>query len=152
MAKIKTTTVSDFSLLPEGKTQFKIIKVDDSKYDKFGKLTIEMVTQNGQKHNENFGLIDAKGEINKGALKSWSYWIGAILGIWGEQEVDSDELVGHYFEADVTQEESDTISEKTGKPFVNNRLNNMTAIDGFAEGDSAPDIDDDEDVDDFLDD
>lgn len=150
MAKIKTTTVSDFSLLPEGQYIFKIIKVDDSKYDDFGKLTLEMVTQNGEKHNERFGLI-TNGKINDGALKAWSYWVGSVLGIWGEQEVDSSDLEGHYVQADVTQEESDTINEKTGKPYVNNRLGNLTAVDGF-DGEEANEDETEEDVDDFLDD
>lgn len=159
MAKIKTMAVGG-SLLPEGRTQFKIIKVDDSKYEDFGKLEIKMVTQNGQAHSERFGLINAKtGEMNTGAVKAYSFWVGTILGVWGEQEVDSDELEGKCFEADVEQVESDTINEDTGKPYVNNRLSNMKAIKGFTDSDDAAteeDVDgeseEDEDLDDFLDD
>lgn len=159
MAKIKTMAVGG-SLLPEGKTQFKIIKVDDSKYEDFGKLEIKMVTQNGQPYSERFGLINAKtGEMNAGAVKAYSFWVGTILGIWGEQEVDSDELEGKFIEANVTQVESDTISEKTGKPFVNNQLENMKAINGFdgatddsTEEETDGESEEDEDLDDFLDD
>lgn len=121
MAKIKTMAVGG-SLLPEGRTQFKILKVDDSKYDDFGKLEIRMVTKEGQAHTERFGLINSKGEVNEGAVKAWSFWVGTILGVWGEQEVDSDELEGKFFEGDVSQVESDSINEDTGKPYVNNRI------------------------------
>ena len=136
MAKIKTMAVGG-SLLPEGRTQFKILKVDDSKYDDFGKLEIRMVTKEGQAHTERFGLINSKGEVNEGAVKAWSFWVGTILGVWGEQEVDSDELEGKFFEGDVSQVDSDSINEDTGTPYVNNRIENMKAIDGF---DCATDV------------
>lgn len=158
MAKIKTMAVGG-SLLPEGRTQFKILKVDDSKYDDFGKLEIRMVTKEGQSHTERFGLINSKGEVNEGAVKAWSFWVGTILGVWGEQEVDSDELEGKYFEGDVSQVESDSINKDTGKPYVNNRIENMKAIDGFdgatddsTEEETDGESEEDEDLDDFLDD
>lgn len=160
MAKIGTVSVGGY-LLPEGKTEFKITKVDDSKYDDFGKLKVEMTTQDGQKHTEQFGFVNSKGNSNEGAIKAWSFWVGTILGVWGEQTIDTNDLVGHYFEADVTIEESDTISEKTGEPFKNNRLNNMKAIDGFSSGEDPEEVDEDdpedsdeetEDDDDWLDD
>jgi hypothetical protein len=158
MAKIKTMAVGG-SLLPEGRTQFKILKVDDSKYDDFGKLEIRMVTKEGQAHTERFGLINSKGEVNEGAVKAWSFWVGTILGVWGEQEVDSDELEGKFFEGDVSQVESDSINEDTGKPYVNNRIENMKAIDGFdgvtddsTEEETDGESEEDEDLDDFLDD
>ena len=80
MAKMKLAE-SSFTLIPEGTTTFKIMSVDDSKYEDFGKLAVKMVTAKGETHVENFSLLKAGGEINEGALKAWSYFARTCLKI-----------------------------------------------------------------------
>ena len=42
MAKIKLSE-GGFSLIPEGVTVFKVMEVDDSKYEDFGKLSVKQI-------------------------------------------------------------------------------------------------------------
>ncbi|WP_182437731.1 hypothetical protein [Bombilactobacillus bombi] len=157
MAKIETVVVNQ-GLLPEGHYIFKVDSVDDSKYDDFGKLAINLVTKSGQKHIKRFQMRTKDGKLNEGAQKAWSFWVGILLDQWGAGEADTDDLVGKYLEADVTHVESDTVNEKTGKPYVNVKLENMKSTTGFDDGeevinkDSDNDLDDLDDLDDDLDD
>ena len=73
MAKMKLSE-SSFSLIPEGITTFKIMAVDDSKYEDFGILVVKMQTAKGETHSERFTLMKENGEVNEGALKAWSYF------------------------------------------------------------------------------
>lgn len=150
--KIKTVQVNQ-GLLPEGHVVLKVESVDTSKYEDFGKLAINLVTKSGQKHVERFQFQKADGSLNEGAQKAWSYWVGVILDQWGAGEADTDELVGKYIQADVEHVESDTVNEKTGKPYINVRLNNMASADGFdSENDKNEVSSQSDDVEDDLDD
>ena len=66
MAKIRLVE-STFKLIPEGTTTFKVMSVDDSKYNDFGKLEVKMQTSKGESHTERFTLIKNNGELNEGA-------------------------------------------------------------------------------------
>ena len=48
MAKMKVSE-SNFKLIPEGVTTFKVVAVDDSKYEDFGKLEVKLQTAKGEK-------------------------------------------------------------------------------------------------------
>ncbi|UQS82587.1 hypothetical protein MOO45_02765 [Bombilactobacillus folatiphilus] len=153
MAKIKTVEVGQ-GLIPEGHYVFKVDDVDDSKYEDFGKITINLITKDGKKFSERFTLLKADGKLNEGAQKAWSFWVGIILNQWGAGESDTDDLIGKYLEADVVHKESDQINEKTGKAYVNANLENIKSADGFdGAEDEKPMVDSDEDDDlDDLDD
>ena len=43
MAKMKLSE-SSFKIIPEGTTIFKVVEVDDSKYEDFGKLSVKLQT------------------------------------------------------------------------------------------------------------
>lgn len=133
MVKVKTAELG-YVLLPEGHTEFQIIHVGYEEYKESGKLKIEMITSTGTKHTEQFNLIDDQNNLNLKALNGWKFWIGTITGIWNEQNVDYDVLEGKFFAADVTVEESKTINQRTGKPYQNNRLNNIETIKEFTKG------------------
>lgn len=153
MVKVGTVVVGQ-GLLPEGHHVFKVDSIDASKYEDFGKLTINLITQDGHTHQERFTMIKQDGTLNEGAQKAWSFWVGTILDRWGVGETDTDELVGKYLAADVEHVESDTINEKTGKPYVNARLNNMTSATGFdgattSDTDASDSVDDGDDLDDL---
>lgn len=151
MAKIKLVDTG-WSMIPEGNYTFKITKADYN--EDFGKMEINMVTKSGQTHNERFSLITKKGNANEGAMKAFSYFAKTALGNFDVEEIDPADLEGCYLSARVEHVESETISEKTGEPFVNVRLQDMKSAVGFGGNTQAADeveSDEDVDLDDFLD-
>lgn len=152
-----------WSMIPEGKT---VLKVTDVDYDSdFGKLEIKMTSQEGHTHSERYRLINKKGESNDGANKAFSFFAKTALNNFALDAIDPNDLIDCYVSATIEHVESDTISEKTGEPFVNVRLNNLKAAVGFEKSehdefkkrvaDMTSELDElmvsDDDIDDFLD-
>ena len=157
MAKMKLSE-STFSLIPEGTTIFKVMEVDDSKYEDFGKISVKLQTAKGQTHNENFSLIKANGDLNEGALKAWSYFARTCLNNYQADEIDTQDIVGCYIQATVKHEKyTRTKGDKAGTEGTSVRLNEYNTAIGFGGSKVAQDVDDedideDDDLDDFLDD
>ena len=155
MAKMKLSE-STFTLIPEGTTIFKVMEVDDSKYDDFGKLAVKLQTAKGETHTETFSLIKANGEINEGALKAWSYFARTCLNNFSAEEIDTQDIVGCYIQATVKHETyTRTKGNKIGQEATSVRLNDYNTAAGFSGGKAQDQAEDDEDVDDlddFLDD
>lgn len=155
MAKMKLSE-STFTLIPEGSTIFKVMEVDDSKYEDFGKLAVKLQTAKGETHTENFSLIKANGELNEGALKAWSYFARVCLNNYQADEIDTQDIVGCYIQATVKHEKyTRTKGDKAGQEGTAVRLNDYTSATGFAGGAAAEDVEtdtDEDDIDDFLDD
>lgn len=153
MAKIKLSE-GGFTLIPEGVTTFKIVGVEYK--EDFGKMKVQLQTKSGTKHTEQFTLLDNKGEVNEGALKAFSYFAKTALNNYELDEIDEQDLVGCYITATVKHEEFE--SNKTpGRMLKSVRLNDYTVAAGFGSGeekykDKAAEVDEDEDLDDFLDD
>jgi hypothetical protein len=151
MAKIKLSE-GGFTLIPEGVTTFKIVMVEYN--EDFGKMKITMQTKNGAKHTEQFTLLDKNGEVNEGALKAFSYFAKTALNNFELDEIDEADLVGCYITATVKHEEFE--SNKTpGRMLKSARLNDYTVAAGFGTGEKKlkeKDVEEDEDLDDFLDD
>lgn len=153
MAKMKLSE-STFTLIPEGTAIFKVVEVDDSKYEDFGKLSVKLQTAKGETHTENFSLIGKNGDLNEGALKAWSYFARVCLNNFQADEIDTQDIVGCYIQATVKHETyTKTKGDKAGEEGKAVRLNDYTTATGFA-GKVAEDVEDDEDedLDDFLDD
>ena len=154
MAKMKLSE-STFTLIPEGSTIFKVMKVDDSKYEDFGKLAVKLQTAKGETHTETFSLIKGNGDLNEGALKAWSYFARTCLNNFQADEIDTQDIVGCYIQATVKHETYiKTKGDNAGDEGKAVRLNDYTTANGF--GGKAPesveeDIDEDDDLDDFLD-
>ncbi|MBO5870814.1 MAG: hypothetical protein J6Q89_08705 [Clostridia bacterium] len=128
MAKIKLVDTG-FQMIPEGTYIFKVNKVT---YDEdFGDMKLELITKNGLKHTERFGLQDKNGEVNEGAMKAFSYTARVLLNNPNLDMIDEQDLVGCYMKATVAHKESATVSTKTGKPFVNAVLDDKQAAWGF---------------------
>lgn len=127
MAKIKLADTG-FSMIPEGWHTLKIEKVDYK--EDFGKMEVHMVTKSGKKHTERFGLL-TKGKVNEGAIKAFSYFAKVALNNFDLDEIDEQDLVGCYMKAMVEHVESETINEKTGKPYVNANLVEKEPAYGF---------------------
>lgn len=155
MAKMKLSE-GGFSIVPEGVTVFKVMEVDDSKYEDFGKLVVKLQTASGQTHNEQFTLTKSNGELNEGALRAWSYFARTCLNNFNADEIDTQDIVGCYIQATVKHEKyTRTKGERAGTEGTAVRLNDYTVASGFGGSKyKAEDQveDDDEDLDDFLND
>lgn len=157
MAKMKLSE-GGFSLIPEGSTIFKVVEVDDSKYEDFGKIAVKLQTAKGETHTENFTLIKANGDLNEGALKAWSYFARVCLNNFQADEIDTQDIVGCYIQATVKHETyTRTKGDKAGTEGKAVRLNDYTTASGFGGSKGAQDVEDDiddedDDLDDFLDD
>lgn len=150
MARMKLSE-STFTLIPEGTTIFKVMEVDDSKYEDFGKLEVKLQTAKGATHTEKFSLIKKGGELNEGALKAWSYFARTCLNNYQADEIDTQDIVGCYIQATVKHEEFES-NKEPGKMLKSARLNDYTTAIGFGGADPEDEDDEDEDLDDFLDD
>ena len=131
MAKMKLSE-STFNLIPEGTHTFKVMEVNDEKYEDFGKLEVKLQTAKGETHTERFTLQTAKGEVNEGALKAWSYFARTCLNDFQADEIDTQDIVGCYITATVKHETyTRTKGEKAGTEATTARLNDYTTAVGF---------------------
>ena len=131
MAKMKLSE-STFTLIPEGTTTFKVMEVDDSKYDDFGKLAVKLQTADGKTHTETFTLTKTNGELNEGALKAWSYFARTCLNNFSADEIDTQDIVGCYITATVKHETyTKTKGERAGEEGTRVKLNDYTVATKF---------------------
>ena len=155
MAKMKLSE-SAFTLIPEGTHTFKVMEVDDTKYEDFGKIAVKLQTAKGETHTESFTLIKANGDLNEGALKAWSYFARTCLNNFRADEIDTQDIVGCYITATVKHETyTRTKGEKAGTEGTSVRLNDYTVAAGFVPTYNAnidADEEDHDDLDSFLDD
>lgn len=138
-----------FTIIPEGTTIFKVMEVDESKYDDYGKLKVTLQTSSGEKHFENFSFSKANGDINDGALKAWAYFARVCLNNFQVEEIDTQDIVGCYIQANVTHETyTRTSGEKAGQEATAVRLKDYTSASGFnsSKGKVEP-VDEDDDLD-----
>lgn len=127
MAKIGLS--SGFSLIPEGTHVFQITSVNYK--EAFGKLEINMQTQDGLKHTERYSLLKANGATNEGALNAFSYFAKTALQDDDRSEVDPEELVGCFIECDVEHEVVQKKDGKEGETSTFARLREKRASDGW---------------------
>ena len=153
MAKIQLSERT-FSIISEGVKVFKVMEVDDSKYEDFGKIAVKLQTAKGETHTENFGLTKANGDINEGALKAWSYFARTCLNNFQADEIDTQDIKGCYIQATVKHETyTRTKGDNAGTEGTAVRLNDYAPANGFG-GEVEEDTDEEEnnDLDDFLND
>jgi len=133
MAKIKLSK-GGFTPIPEGTHVFKITSAE---YDEdFGIVDIEMVTADGKKHKEKFFLMTQDGEPNEGVLNAFSYFAKTALNDFAIEEIDPADLVGCFFQADVTHDVQPSKNDPN-KTVTFIRLNNWKPSKGFAEKEQA---------------
>lgn len=148
MAKV-TLSERKFKLIPEGTTTFKVVKVDDSKYEKFGKLEVTLQTAKGETHIEKFTLLKTNGDLNEGALNSWSYFARTCLNNFQADEIDTQDIVGCYIVATVKHE---SYEKKDGGEGTAVRINDYSTASSFGDNsDETNPVDDLEDLDDLDD-
>jgi len=142
MAKIKLSE-SNFKMINEGYHIFKIMEVNDSKYEDFGKLEVKMQNAKGETHIERFSLLNTKGDLNEGALKAWSYFARNCLGDFKADEIDTQDIIGCFVGATVKHEEYD---KKDGGKGKSARLSDYNPEKGFSNSDDADDLDLDDEL------
>lgn len=141
MAKIKLAEVNGFQLLAEGTYIFKVVSAS---YDEdFGKIEIKLQTKDGKTHTERFTVLTASGELNEGAMRSFSYFAKTVLNNFKVDEIEVDELVGKFIKAEVKHVESKSINPNTGKPYINVQLGDKFVCDGFETNNDIDDLGDD---------
>lgn len=141
MAKIKLAD-GGFTLIPEGTHTFKIIGVEYK--EDFGKMTVQMQTKSGQKHTERFTLLTAKGEVNEGALRAFTYFAKTALNNFSLDEIDETDLIGCYITATVEHTEYES-NKEAGKMLKSARLSDYAVSAGFGSTeDSDTESEDDE--------
>ena len=129
MSKIKLAPINTFTLIPEGQHIFKITAV---KYkDAYGKLEVSMETADGLKHIERFQFLNNGGGQNEGAIKAFSYFGRVALNDITVDEIDPDDLVGHYIEADVEHQQVPS-TKNPGEMFTFVKLGDKRPAAGFA--------------------
>lgn len=152
MAKI-TLSKGGFQLIPEGTTTFKVVDVEYK--EDFGKMTVSLQTKSGQKHTERFTLLNAKGEVNEGALNAFSYFAKTCLNNFNLDEIDEQDLIGCYITATVKHESYEYQKDGETKKGTSARLNDYAVASGFGPDTSkveeSQEESNDVDLDDFLD-
>ena len=131
----KLSLSEGFSVIPEGTYVFKIVKVDYK--EAYGKLEITMKTAKGQQYTERFSLLKPDGSSNEGALNAFSYFAKTALNDYGVEEIDPQDLVGHFMECDV---EHDLVpsTKDPKKTLTFARLSDKRPSEGFAEPAQKP--------------
>lgn len=129
MAKIPLS--SSYTLPPEGIQIFHITGVTYK--EQFGKLEVQMETADGTKHTERFGLLNSDGSTNDGACAAFSFLAKAAMNNFDLEEIDHEDLVGRFFQAEVVHEKAES-TKTPGKMMTFARLNDKQPADGFPEG------------------
>lgn len=143
---------STFTLIPEGVTTFKVMEVNEEKYEDFGKLEVKLQTVKGKTHIERFSLKKSNGELNEGALKAWSYFARTCLNNFDADEIDTQDIVGCYITATVKHETyTRTKGEKAGTEATTVRLTDYTTASSFGNSKPTETEDSDADLDDLDD-
>lgn len=128
MARIKLMDTS-YQKISEGFHVFQVVGVN---YDEdFGKLDVTLQNKSGQKHIEKFWLMDISGEPNVKAY--WAFSLFAKLCLQDNEVTDIDEkdLIGTFIRAEVKYVEGSKINERTGKKYVNAKLERKEMASSF---------------------
>ena len=111
MAKMKLSEDTGFILIPEGVHVFKVMEVDDSKYEDFGKVVVKLQTVDGKTISKTFSFYKKKGELNEGTLKAWSYFARTCLNNFSADEIDTQDIVGCYVKTTIKHTEFESNKE-----------------------------------------
>lgn len=126
MARIPLT--EGFQIIPEGTYVFRI---EDVTYDaNFGKMVINMKTEDGKTYTERFSLMGANGKPNEGAMNAFSFFAKTAMNDFALKEIDESDLVGKFIEADVYH---DTVESKkeAGRMLTFPHLGDKRPSNGF---------------------
>lgn len=101
MSRIPLT--GGFTMMERGE---QILKITSAEYkEDFGKVKLTMQNAKGQKHFENFTLVNNNGETNDGACGAFSALAKTALRNTDADDVDVTELVGCYIKGEIDYRE-----------------------------------------------
>ena len=126
MARIPMT--GGFQVMPEGE---QVLKITKAEYDEdFGKAIFTLTNAKGQTCLERFSLLNNDNTPNEKALNAFSFFAKTALNNFDLEDVDPNELVGHYIRAEVIHNKVVSNQDPTKtKTFVN--LGSKSPADGF---------------------
>ena len=130
MARIPMT--GGFQIMPEGE---QVLKITAAEYDEdFGKAIFTLANTKGQTCQERFSLMNQDGSPNERALGAFSFFAKTAMNNFDLEDVDPEELVGHYIKAEVIHNKVPSTKDPSKMmTFVN--LGSKSPADGF---DGAP--------------
>ena len=102
---MKRKAAADYPLIPEGEQVVRIKSVDDSKYNKFGKLTIVVEDAAGTPANVNFNFTNDDGSDNNMADFVYTKLARAALNDQTLDEIDDADLPGKYLTIEIVHNE-----------------------------------------------
>ena len=130
MARIPMT--GGFQMIPEGE---QVLKITKAEYDEdFGKATFTLENAKGQTCQERFSLLNQDGSPNEKALGAFSFFAKTALNDFDIEDVDPEELVGHYLRAEVVHKKVPS-NKDPNKMVTFTNLGDKSPADGF---DGAP--------------
>ena len=130
MARIPMT--GGFQIMPEGE---QVLKITKAEYDEdFGKAIFTLANAKGQTCQERFSLLNQDNTPNERALNAFSFFAKTAMNDFDLEDIDPEELVGHYIRAEVIHNKVESKKE-AGKMMTFVNLGNKSPADGF---DGAP--------------
>jgi hypothetical protein len=133
MARIPMTG-GNYQQIPEGE---QVLKVTKAEYDdEFGKIIITLQNVKGLTCQERFSILNEDNTPNEKALNAFSFFAKTVMNNFEMEDVDPEELVGHYLRAEVIHNKVPSNKDPNKMmTFVN--LGNKSPADGF-DGEPAP--------------
>ena len=133
MARIPMT--GGFQMMAEGE---QVLKITAAEYDEdFGKAIFTLANAKGQTCQERFSLLNQDGSPNEKALGAFSFFAKTAMNDFDLEDVDPEELVGHYLKAEVIHNKVPSTKDPTKMmTFVN--LGSKSPADGFEGTPAAP--------------
>ena len=133
MARIPMT--GGFQIMPEGE---QVLKITAAEYDEdFGKAVFTLANAKGQTCREQFSLLNQDGTPNEKSMNAFSFFAKTALNNFDIEDVDPEELVGHYLKAEVIHNKVPSTKDPSKMmTFVN--LGSKSPADGFEGAPAAP--------------
>ena len=132
MARIPMT--GGFQMMAEGE---QVLKITAAEYDEeFGKLIFTLANAKGQTCQEKFNLLNNDNTPNDRAMNAFSFFAKTALNDFDIEDVDPEELIGHYLKAEIVHRTQPNRNDPTKTvTFVN--LGKKSPADGFEGGAAA---------------
>lgn len=93
-----TLSANEYKVIPEGRHMFKIV---ECKYEpRMGQIVVKLLTEDGLPDTETYN-ISTNGVTNEKALRAFSYFARTALNDFNVDDIDPDELVGKFIDANV---------------------------------------------------
>lgn len=127
--------IGGFQTIPEGE---QVLKITASEYDEeFGKAIFTLANVKGATCQERFSLLNQDNTPNEKALNAFSFFAKNAMNDFDMEDVDPNELVGHYIKAEVIHNKVPS-NKEPGKMITFVNLGNKSPADGFESAPAAP--------------